>query len=438
MVIAPPPVETRKASAGVRPSESLRPERDSARRLRVTMVSPHDPFPAHTGAAVRTVALARGLRRAGFDVRFEVVGEVAGMRIEDGFRVHASPTPPAWRNPIGVLEEWNPPELLSRLGAEPPDIAVVSDSRAGPSALLLGALGVRVVVDLPAVVEDLTRVRRAGTERLVEIKTIERLIAREPEGVVASSELDRDVFVRRHAAHRGRVVVFPNPASSPPVEVPQALGDAVVWLGPATSHVNRAALRRLQDSIVPLLKVLKPGTPVILAGKGVTPFGRGLGVEVIEEVEDLDAFFARARCLVVPVTCGSGSRVKVVDALARGVPVVGTPHGLAGHQDLDGYGMLWADSDRQVVDRILDLLDEYDLALELGAAGASAYRERRQNGNLMAPVIDLMERARRAWIDPRQKLEILRASVPGKWPQRVEDVKSFLERRPRRLGRWMG
>lgn len=434
MVLRPPEVK-RSDTQSPRPQECVHREMEEARRIRVTVLLAEDPFPARSGRAVRAVALARGFRRAGLEVSFEVVNaEGDGLRIEDGFRVFATASPPPWRNPISLYEPFNPPTAIARLADDPPDLALVTDSRAAPAALLLGTLGVRVVVDLPTIVEDVMRLTGAPAPELLAIKPVERLVAREPEGIIVASARDRDVIVKRHAAHPGRVVVFPTPASAPPVEPFSELGDSVVWIGRATGRVNRQALRRLTRSIIPQMRRLRPGTHVILAGHGTSAYANDPHIEAIEDVECLDTLLSRARCLVAPLSCGTGGRAKVVDALSRGVPVVCTPDAAIGHADLEGYGLLVGESDEQIADRILDLFEEPTLANELGDSGAHSYRQRRRENLLMEPVSDLVERARRAWLDPAQKLARLR-DLRGRWPGEPEAVRDFLEQRPHRWGR---
>lgn len=433
-VIRPPRV-TESPVRTPRPSEFLRPEQEDARRLRVTVLLAEDPFPPRSGQAVRAIALARSARRAGMDVTFEVVNATSpGLRLEDGFRVHGTEGPPPWRNPIPLYEAFNPPTAIARLAEEPPDIALIADSRAAPTALLLGALGIRVVVDLPAVVEDMLRLTGAGTTDILGIKPVEHLMSREPEGIIVASERDRAVIMKRHAAHPGRVVVFPSPTLHAPVAPNESLGDAVVWLGRASGRANRHALRRLARNILPSLRRLRPGTHVILAGPGTSAYAKGPNVDAIEEVDDIDELLAKARCVVAPLTGDSGSPVKVADALARGVPVVATPDAVVGHADLEGYGTLLGETDDEIVDRILDLMEEPELAFHLGQSGATAYRERRREKDLFSDVADLFERARRQWVGPEQKLARLH-ELRGRWPETIPEIKDFLESRPHRFGR---
>ena len=58
--------------------------------------------------------------------------------------------------------------------------------------------------------------------------------------------------------------------------------------------------------------------------------GRGRGVELHADVADVRPFLARSGVLVVPLRIGGGSRLKILEALATGLPVVSTRVGAEG------------------------------------------------------------------------------------------------------------
>jgi hypothetical protein len=70
------------------------------------------------------------------------------------------------------------------------------------------------------------------------------------------------------------------------------------------------------------------GHRVLVAGYGSQVVANwGLeGVEVMGEVNSPTDFYSRVEAVVVPITHGSGIKVKAVEALAHGVPVLGTDH----------------------------------------------------------------------------------------------------------------
>jgi glycosyltransferase involved in cell wall biosynthesis len=80
------------------------------------------------------------------------------------------------------------------------------------------------------------------------------------------------------------------------------------------------------------------------------------GVRYLGPVDDLDPVYARAHAAVVPLRAGAGSRLKVLEALAHGVPLISTSLGVEGYDIHDGEQALVADDPAGLAERIF-LLD---------------------------------------------------------------------------------
>jgi glycosyltransferase involved in cell wall biosynthesis len=77
----------------------------------------------------------------------------------------------------------------------------------------------------------------------------------------------------------------------------------------------------------------------------------------------------------MPFTAGSGTKLKLYEAMAFGVPVVATPRGVAGVDVAPGSDVLVAEGER-FADDVVRLLDEPLLAAAFGAACRRAFHER--------------------------------------------------------------
>lgn len=100
------------------------------------------------------------------------------------------------------------------------------------------------------------------------------------------------------------------------------------------------------------------------------------GVRVHPDVASVAPFLARARVAVVPVRIGSGTRLKALEALAAGRPVVGTTIGLAGLGLEPGRHALVADDPAVMADAILAVLGDDALAGRLAGAGRALVEAR--------------------------------------------------------------
>ena len=170
--------------------------------------------------------------------------------------------------------------------------------------------------------EQSARLRRAEAELCARMSLV--LAIHEPEAALI-----------RELAPKTRVEVIPiavdparfrprSPAPAPTAMVVGAFG----W------PPNLEGLRRFLAEGWPSLRQRVPGAVLRVVGKDL-PIGRlrteGIeGVEWIGYVDSIEAEFARASVLIVPVWVGAGARVKIVEALMAGTPVVSTPLGAEG------------------------------------------------------------------------------------------------------------
>jgi polysaccharide biosynthesis protein PslH len=93
------------------------------------------------------------------------------------------------------------------------------------------------------------------------------------------------------------------------------------------------------------------------------------GVNVTGYVEDPTSFLQQAGAVVVPLRAGGGMRVKILNALAQGLPVVTTTIGCEGIPVRHGAHLLIADTPQDFANAVLQLIQDRALAEELGRRG---------------------------------------------------------------------
>lgn len=110
------------------------------------------------------------------------------------------------------------------------------------------------------------------------------------------------------------------------------------------------------------LTVVGPRPP-----KDIVEYGRrnADGVQVAGYVPDLQPYFERATLMAVPVRAGSGMRVRILEALARGIPIVTTTTGVEGIDAVDGKHLLVADTPSEFAAAIVRLLKDSTLRASL-------------------------------------------------------------------------
>lgn len=133
--------------------------------------------------------------------------------------------------------------------------------------------------------------------------------------------------------------------------------------------------------VFPLVRRQAPGTSFYLVGSRPPAKIRDLarpesGVEVTGYVADLDPILRKSAVMVVPVKSGSGMRVKILEAFARGIPIVSTTIGVEGIEARAGEHLLVADSPAELARSVLRVLGDQELAGRLAAAGRALVEAR--------------------------------------------------------------
>jgi glycosyltransferase involved in cell wall biosynthesis len=109
----------------------------------------------------------------------------------------------------------------------------------------------------------------------------------------------------------------------------------ILFLGSLDWRPNLDGVRLLLDQIFPIVQAFEPEAKLLIVGRNPPDWlrqqvlGRS-GVELHGSVPDVRPFIARAGMLAVPLRIGGGSRLKILEALASGLPVVSTIIGAEG------------------------------------------------------------------------------------------------------------
>jgi polysaccharide biosynthesis protein PslH len=114
---------------------------------------------------------------------------------------------------------------------------------------------------------------------------------------------------------------------------PSEPGSRLMMVGDFTYPPNRTGLDFMVDEVLPRVWQVEPGARLTVVGRGLEVWSPpDPRVESAGFVDDLAPCYARARCVVVPLTEGAGTPLKFVEALAYGVPIVATPLAARGLQ----------------------------------------------------------------------------------------------------------
>jgi len=190
------------------------------------------------------------------------------------------------------------------------------------------------------------------------------------------SEPDRQLFqviqpsARYHLVENG-VDIHHFVPSNGEAEAHSAIFNAMLGWGP-----NISAMDFLVNEVWPQVKERFPHARLYLAGKDPTEHvlhwpKEDSSITVVPNPEDMRPWIARAAVCVCPILEGGGTRLKILDALAMGKPMVSTTVGCEGLRVSHGQNILIADGADEFAARLVQLFEREDLRHQLGTCGRS-------------------------------------------------------------------
>ena len=151
-------------------------------------------------------------------------------------------------------------------------------------------------------------------------------------------------------------------------------GEMLLFCGGMDWYPNSEAMAYFFDQIWARLTRLLPEVRLIVVGRNPPKWliQRGASdhrVCVTGFVEDVRPYFSKATAYVCPIRTGGGTRLKILDALAMGMPIVSTTFACSGIAAQDGRHVLLADNPEHFVNQVLRVLRDPLLRRNLGACG---------------------------------------------------------------------
>jgi glycosyltransferase involved in cell wall biosynthesis len=176
-----------------------------------------------------------------------------------------------------------------------------------------------------------------------------------------------------------RTLVYPN--ALPWRDALNAAKDgSIVFSGNFAYPPNRSGVRWFREGVWPRLREKFPELRWRLLGKGTETVRNWTGgderIEITNPGDDAIAWIARSAAAIVPLESGSGTRVKILEAWAAGVPVVSTALGAEGLPAMDRDNCLIGDTPKEFGEAVERLLAAPELAAQIGCAGRRLYEER--------------------------------------------------------------
>jgi glycosyltransferase involved in cell wall biosynthesis len=394
--------------------------------MRVLFLSRWFPAPADNGSKLRVLHLVRALA-----ARHEVtlVAFVSEPPAESDMRsllqvcasVHTAPLPtPLLRTFDGVLGFFDrqPRSVRAAFSAEMqaivrdlwnaghPDVVVASQIDMAPYALgLPDAIRVLDEVELTGFREQMESVKdllRRTRRQLMWAKrtAYTRRVLAGFEAYTVVSEGER-ALARSVAPDRPAPEVIPNGAEVTPPSAVNGRPEpgSIIYAGSVTYAPNLEAARYFIRDILPRVRAAAPGAVFTVTGRtdGVDMDGLrdAEGVRFPGRLGDIRTAIARSWLSVAPIRSGGGTRLKILESLALGTPVVSTSKGIEGLELEDGRHVLIADDAAGFGATVVELLGDPELRRRLGDEGRRVVARRYDWDRIGAAFCSVVERAAR-------------------------------------------
>jgi glycosyltransferase involved in cell wall biosynthesis len=278
--------------------------------------------------------------------------------------------------------------LVQRLASEAPfDCVIASQLGTAPYALL--------VKDVPRVLEEIEisiyaeQARRASgmvnkaRKQLMWSKwrSYMRSVLSQYDGCTVVSKPEIGPILSAVPAYP-HITVIPNGADierfTGDFGTPQR--DTLVYTGAMTYYVNFDAMKFFLGEVLPRVQQACPNVRLLMAGRtdGVPldQLPQNEAATCVGHVADIRRFVVGGWVSVVPERVGGGTRIKLLESMALGTPVVATDWATVGVDVTSGRELLCSDEPVQLADQLVSVLSSASLRDELSRRGQDFVRQK--------------------------------------------------------------
>ena len=201
----------------------------------------------------------------------------------------------------------------------------------------------------------------------------ERVLSPKFDAVTCTSDIDAAVF-QRHCAE-DVIEIIPNGVDVTHYQ-PDFTSEApahLIYIGSMDWYPNEDAVGFFADEVLPRIQERVPDVRFSIVGGNpsarVEKLAAREGIVVTGRVPEIKPYFAEATVFVVPLRIGSGTRLKILEALAMGKAIVSTAVGAEGLDLKDGEEIFIADEPSAAADAVTRLLTDVPLRRKVGENG---------------------------------------------------------------------
>lgn len=175
-------------------------------------------------------------------------------------------------------------------------------------------------------------------------------------------------------------------------------GNTLLFIGVIGYPPNADAVLYFCDSIMPLVQQQIPDVKLIVVGHEpalkICKLAERRNVVVTGYVKDVIPYYQQSQVTIVPLRGGGGTRIKILESMALGRPVVSTSLGCEGLDVIDKENIMIADTPSEFAERVVQLLKDNELRVRISRNARQLVEKHYDwseiSGKLMAVYSDLV------------------------------------------------
>lgn len=387
--------------------------------MKILFLSRWFPYPVNNGSKVRIYNLLRGLSRHHEVTLLSFVDQTGGSPEAPKIRSLCSEIivipwkefePGAWRARLGFLSV-KPRSVLDTFSAEM--ARAIRTAISGKKFDLIIASQLQMAAyypyfqGIPALFEELEiglfydRAFSAdGNIRLRHALTwfkYRLYLARLLNGfrsITVASEAECNLVARNFPRHKDRIEVLPNC-----IDIGEYANrnagkneNTLIFTGPFKYRVNYEAMLWFVGEVFPLVLQQVPDAKLVITGDHENlPLPSDQNITLAGYVEDIKSLIALSTVAIAPLQSGGGTRLKILEAMAIGTPVVATSKGAEGLDAKNGEHLLVTDEPKMFASHVINLLQDRALRDKISINAASLVAEKYDWSKVMLKFFELIK-----------------------------------------------
>lgn len=235
------------------------------------------------------------------------------------------------------------------------------------------------------------------------VPIVERIAVKLVDHVISVSHEDKELFIKKYNTDTGKITVIPSGTNIinlkslkdrdevrgeldvEPEEV------VIVFHGTYTYYTNKEAIDLIIGYIAPKIERLYDNVKFIVAGKDV-PRLEDKNIKFVGFVENLHSLLNASDIAIVPLLHGGGTKLKILDYMGLGLPIVTTKKGIEGINAKNGeHAIIVDDINEKFINAIKYLINNKEERERLGA-NARRLAEEEYDWNKIGEKLDKLYR----------------------------------------------